>query len=284
MTPTVMPDRTARVVLTIDRLALDVARHWLAYVNLLLGIFVIAAFLAPAFMAVGATGPADAIYFIYGILCHQLPERSFFLFGPKTSYSYAEIGRVYPYDSFFTLRVFIGNAAMGWKVAWSDRMVSLYGSFWIGGLVYALLRRRLPPLSPVAWLFLAILPMGVDGLSHMVNDAVAGISGTGFRDTNAWLQVLTGNLLPATFYAGDALGSFNNLARLVTGTLTGLTSVWLVYPIVDKAMKDMAQSAQLQLASLRAAQLGSANRPVNAVPSAPPDQPSPVTSGPMTTE
>ncbi len=61
-------------------------------------------------------------------------------------------------------------------------MVALYGSLWVGGLLYALGRRRLPRLSLLAWFALAIVPIGLDGLSHMINDAVAGISGTGFRD------------------------------------------------------------------------------------------------------
>ena len=261
MTQTVVSDRTAKFVLAIDRFALDLAQHWLAYVNLLLGIFVITPFLAPAFMAVGLTGPADAIYFFYSFLCHQLPQRSFFLFGHKVSYSLAEISRAYPYDNFFDLRRFIGNEAIGWKVAWSDRMVALYGSLWIGGLLYALLRKRLPRLSPITWLLLAIVPMSVDGISHTMNDAVAGISGTGFRDTNAWLQLLTGNIFPARFYAGDALGSFNNLARLVTGTLTGLATVWFIYPFVEFAMQDVERLARIQLGSSCAAELGFVSSP-----------------------
>ena len=256
MTQTVVSDRTAKFVLGIDRWALDLAQHWLAYVNLFIGILVIAPFLAPALMAIGATGPADAIYFFYSFLCHQLPQRSLFLFGHKMSYSLAEISRAYVYDNFFDLRQFIGNEAIGWKVAWSDRMVALYGSFWIGGLLYAVLRHRLPRLSPIAWLLIAVVPMGVDGFSHMINDAVAGLSGTGFRDTNAWLQLLTGNIFPAKFYAGDALGSFNNLARLVTGTLTGLTTVWFIYPFVDFAMKDVDRVTRIRLSSPRAAELG----------------------------
>ncbi|MDE3089005.1 MAG: DUF2085 domain-containing protein [Chloroflexota bacterium] len=276
MTQTVVSDRTAKLALTVDRFAFDLAQHWLLYVNVLLGISVLAPFAAPALMAIGATAPADAIYFFYGFLCHQLPQRSLFLFGHKASYSLAEISRAWQYDNFLTLRAFIGNEAMGWKVAWSDRMVSMYGSLWIGGLIFALLRRRNPErepaltrgvpkgrgvlLSPPVWLFVGILPMGLDGLSHMINDIVAGLSGTGFRDTNAWLQFLTGNIFPAQFYAGDALGSFNNLARLVTGALFGLTTVLFLYPFIETAMRDMERQARARLASPRAAALGFSQR------------------------
>ncbi len=249
-------DRTAKFVLTIDRFVLNLARHWLLYVNVMFGALVLTPFAAPIFMHIGATSIGDAIYFVYSFLCHQLPQRSYFLFGPKVSYSLAEIGKVWQYnDDLLTLRQFIGNEAMGWKVAWSDRMVSLYGSLWLGGLLFAVLRKRLPRLSPIAWLFLAIVPMGLDGFSHMINDVVAGVSSTGFRDTNAWLQFLTGNIFPADFYAGDALGSFNSLARLVTGALFGLTTIWLIYPFVDVAMQDVVHQARSRLSSPRAVAL-----------------------------
>jgi hypothetical protein len=58
---------------------------------------------------------------------------------------------------------------------------------------------------------------------------LAGI-GQGFRDTNEWLRMLTRNAFPATFYVGDALGSFNSLMRLFSGLLAGLGIVWFVLP------------------------------------------------------
>lgn len=265
MTQARVSDRTATVVLTIDRIALNLAHHWLLYFEVFFGILVITPFFAPIFMAIGATGLAGAIYGFYSLLCHQLPQRSFFLFGHSVSYNLAQINVVYPFDNYFTLRQFIGNEAMGWKVAWSDRMIGLYGSIWVGGLLYAWLRKRgIPRLPILVWILLGIVPMGVDGFSHMINDAVAGISGTGFRDTNAWLVALTGNALPASFYAGDALGSFNNLARLITGTLTGLTSVWVLFPYVDSAMQDIQQGSERQLNSPRAVELGFARAPAPA--------------------
>jgi hypothetical protein len=261
-TPTVAGDRTVRFVFTVDRFALNVARHWLLYASIVLGTLVLAPFAAPILMALGATEIGDVIYSIYGLLCHQLPQRSFFLFGPKVSYTLAEIGRAWPYDDFFTLRQFVGNSAMGWKVAWSDRMVAMYGALWLGGLVFAIVRMRQAnptgktSLPVLAWLLCGVLPMAVDAGTHTINDALSGISGTGFRDTNAWLQTLTGNILPATFYAGDALGSFNNLARLVTGALFGFLTIGFIYPFVDWAMRDMERVARMRLSSPRAAALG----------------------------
>ena len=251
MTQTLAPERTIpvddgtqRFVRAVNAFAPAVAHHWLTAVIIALGVFVLLPFIAPALLAIGVKGPADAIYFLYGFVCHQLPQRSLFLFGHKLSYSLAELGQAYPFTDYAELRAIIGSQAMGWKMAWSDRMFALYGSAWVGSIAYELLRRRHPHISPTVWFILAAVPMGLDGLTHVVNGSLAGISGTGFRDTNAWLAALTANLLPAKFYAGDALGSFNNWARLITGSLTGLATVFLVYPLVDSAMQDVRGSME----------------------------------------
>lgn len=246
-------DRAAPAASGISQYKLALAQHWLAYVNIVIGVLVLAPFTAPVFMALGAAPVARVIYFFYSLLCHQLPQRSFFLFGPQVSYSLAEVGRVWPTNDFLTLRQFIGNSAMGWKVAWSDRMVAMYGSIWVGSLLYAMFRRRhgeptgKTSLHVVVWLLLGILPLGIDGVTHTINDALFGMSGTGFRDTNTWLALLTGNLLPSTFYVGDAVGSFNNLARLVTGALFGSLTVWFLYPFIDWAVRDWEQSLRMRL-------------------------------------
>lgn len=246
--------RQARAI-RVNQYKLTLAQHWLAAVNVVLGVLVLAPFAAPVLMAIGASPAAQLIYFFYSLLCHQLPERSFFLFGPQVSYSLAEVGRVWPTGDLLILRQFIGNSTMGWKVAWSDRMVAMYGSVWLGSLLYAILRRRdreptgKTSLHVLAWLLIGILPFGVDGVTHTLNDALVGLSGTGFRDTNAWLASLTGNLLPATFYAGDAVGSFNNLARLVTGALFGSLTVWFLYPFIDWAMREWEQSIRFRLSA-----------------------------------
>jgi hypothetical protein len=71
------------------------------------------------------------------------------------------------------------------------------------------------------------------GSTHALSD-LAGI-GLGFRDTNAWLAVLTNHSFPASFYAGDALGSFNSIMRFITGLLAGLAIGWLVFPYIFQA-------------------------------------------------
>ena len=142
------------------------------------------------------------------------------------------------------LRQFIGKPEMGWKVAWSDRMVSMYTSILFGGLSYALVRKQLKPLS--FWMFaLLIVPMGIDGATHALSD-LAGL-GLGFRDTNNWLQMTTNNALSTAFYQGDALGSFNSWMRLITGILFGIALVGFAYPYMNDSFADIVRRSEITL-------------------------------------
>jgi uncharacterized membrane protein len=147
-------------------------------------------------------------------------------------------------DNSLILRQFVGNSQMGWKVAWSDRMVSMYTTILTGLLVFGRLGKRLKPLP--LWAFaLFILPMAVDGGTHLVSDVVSrGQVGLGFRDSNVWLAALTNNVFPSTFYAGDAFGSFNSWMRIATGILFGLGLVWLVYPLIADAFSGVAREIE----------------------------------------
>lgn len=248
MTTPVSPSLSARqrtMATALNRGIVGFLRHWLLIFNLLWGIYVTLPWLAPVLMATGSERAGRAIYLIYSTQCHQLPQRSFFLFGPKAMYSLSEVQAAWRNtNNPAILRQFIGNPEMGWKVAWSDRMVSMYTSIFVTGLLFALLRRRLRPL-PVWAVPLFILPLALDGVTHMVSD-LAGI-GNGFRDSNAWLATLTGNVLPAWFYAGDALGSFNSWMRLLTGVLLGVGVVWFVYPHFEQFMRDEADRVEAKL-------------------------------------
>jgi uncharacterized membrane protein len=133
------------------------------------------------------------------------------------------------------LRQFIGNESMGWKVAWSDRMIAFYTSIWLFALLWRMVRRRIPAL-PVWVCLLLVMPIVLDGGTHAVSD-LAGI-GRGFRDSNAWLQLLTAGALPTSFYSGDALGSFNSIMRLGTGVLAGLGLVWFACPYVEASLAE----------------------------------------------
>ncbi|HLF28936.1 MAG TPA: DUF2085 domain-containing protein [Anaerolineae bacterium] len=217
------------------------SQHWLLAFNIVWGAFVVAPWLAPVFMQLGLPGVSNGIYFVYQFFCHQLPERSFFLFGPQPMYGLDQIGAVWPTVDPNVLRQFVGAPDFGWKVAYSDRMVSMYTAFWFAAMAFALVRHRLRPL-PLWGYALMILPMAIDGTTHFISD-LAGVD-QGFRSTNEWLVQLTGGALPRWFYAGDALGSFNSWARLITGALFGIASVWLAFPYAEAAFFEMREELE----------------------------------------
>jgi uncharacterized membrane protein len=211
--------------------------HWLLTFNAGWGIFVTLPFLAPVLMALGLTLPARVLYTVYSFLCHQLPERSWFLFGPQLSYTQAQIAAAWgvpvaDISHEMIRRQFIGAPELGWKIAWSDRMVAMYGSIFLCGLLYALLRQwGIKPRSlPWPWLLILIVPMAIDGTTHLINDTLR----LDFRDLNLWAMWLTGGLFPPQFYGGDMFGSLNSLLRLTTGLLFGLGIVGFLWPLMDR--------------------------------------------------
>lgn len=196
-------------------------------VLLALGIYALTPWLAPVFMRLGWEQPARWIYLAYGTQCHQLANRSYFLFGPRLMYSPEELAAAGAAEGMTGMRAFQGSPEVGWKVAWSDRMVAMYSSAFVFLAAFRVLGRRVHPFP--WWAFaLLLVPLGIDGTTHFLSD-LSGF-GLGFRDDNAWLLALTNGALPRSFTAGDAWGSFNAWARLVSGVLFGLAVAGLIGP------------------------------------------------------
>jgi len=210
------------------------ADHWLLAFNVLSGLFIGLTVVAPLLMALGLERPARLLYAAYALNCHQLPQRSYFLFGPHGIDTYS-LEQVVAWGADPAhLRRFVGNAEVGFKMAMAHRNTAIFGAIFVAGLVYALVRRRVHPL-PWKWFPVLVAPMLVDGLSHVINE----ITGLGFRNTNAWAAWLTGNTLAPTFYAGTGIGSLNWLLRTVTGALVGIATVWLLYPLLKKEFANL---------------------------------------------
>ena len=231
--------------------------HWLTLFSIGFGALMIAPFLAPVFLSLGWNEPARAIYSFYSVLCHQMAQRSFFLFGqghpiamynlnalPVASNGGTVASEIVDMDA---LRAFVGNATLGWKVAWSDRMVYMYIATWVGGIAYALLPRRkeVRPLGIIGF-GLFLLPMAIDGFTHFLSDMQGGLAG-GWRYTNEWLAQLTAHALPQWFYVGDAFGSFNALIRLISGICFGIGVVWFMFPRLDQSMRDTRDQLRAKL-------------------------------------
>lgn len=210
------------------------ARYWFWLLSGALFVYVALPWLAPLFMQAGWRTAAEGIYLLYATQCHQLPQRSFFLFGNQLMVGLADIQAAWQQTNDpLLLRGFTGNSVMGWKVAWSDRMVFMYTSLLLWGFVWRPLRRWWRPL-PWWGLLLLLLPMILDGVTHMVSDYTGGL-GAGFRETNLWLANLTSHAFDSSFYAGDGLGSFNSWMRLLSGVLFGLAGVWFVFPRIERS-------------------------------------------------
>lgn len=201
-------------------------------------------FLAPVFMQMEFTKLGEIIYSIYQFFCHQLPQRSFFLFGDKFMYSLTEVQNAWQAtNNPMILRQFIGNQQMGWKVAWSDRMVSMYTSILISAWIWYPLRKKIKNFPFWGFAFL-LLPMAIDGTTHMISD-FSGI-GQGFRDSNLWLAQLTNFEFPAAFYAGDALGSFNSWMRLISGMTFGIGVVFYGYPYLAEIFETNTEKFEVR--------------------------------------
>ena len=114
----------------------------------------------------------------------------------------------------------------------------MYTSILIVAWLWYPLRRKVKSLPIWAFLLL-ILPMGLEGATHLISDFWDMV--LGFRDSNAWLALVTINVFPSTFYAGDALGSFNSLMRLLSGNFFGLAVVWLGFPFLEEGFSDVVE-------------------------------------------
>ncbi len=195
-----------------NQLVLGIARHWLALFNLAWGTYVVLPVLAPVLMHFGLYEPANIIYTVYSFMCHQLPDHSYFLFGPGLTplKPVLEAGGMPVSINLFQERQFIGNAVLGYKVAICERDIAIYGSVLLFGLLFGVARRWMKPLS--IWLYILLLmPMAVDGTTQLI----------GLRQSD-WLL------------------------RSVTGILFGAASVWLAYPYIEEAMQEVIESEQLR--------------------------------------
>jgi uncharacterized membrane protein len=213
--------------------------YWLVILIIVGGILNILPFLTPIAMRLGWSDVGHTIYSIYAPLCHQMAQRSFFMFGSEAMHNIDRLpveimGTIA--EDMLSLRSFTGNAELGWKVAWSDRMVYMYGSAWLASIVYWVSSRRQAKKPISLWLLgLLMLPMFLDGVSHVVSDG-SGIT-QGFRYDNIWLADLTGHIMPSSFYSGDAFGSFNSWMRLLSGGLFGIAGAAFALPIIDSQMR-----------------------------------------------
>lgn len=213
-----------RFILFVDRVSIYVGAHWLFLMNALLFIFVGLPILAPVLMYFGLTGPANVIYVVYHFNCHQLAYRSYFFLGdqPVSVYSLDQLVSQYhvPADDLVYWADFRGNATMGYKMAWCERDAAMYMTMLLAGIVFAFVRTRLKPLNWRIYV-LMLVPMAIDGFWQLFTSPSYLFQFLPVHESNWWL-------------------------RGITGVLFGIGSVWLIYPYIQDAMRDLSVQARAQ--------------------------------------
>lgn len=213
-------------------------KHYLALFNLFVFIYVGLPFLAPVLMESGAQTPANLIYRSYSMVCHQLAFRSFFLFGEQSVYPRAAAGvtNILSFqqatgmseqstgDALWAAREFVGNPAVGYKVALCERDVAIYLAILLFGLLYPATGRRLPPLPWYLWILIGLAPIGLDGFSQLLSQP------------------------PFSFWA---FRESPPLIRTLTGALFGFTTAWFGYPLVEEAMTETRQIMAAKLIRIK---------------------------------
>jgi len=159
MSSSAVDTRSRSFLALIDRAIFAIARHWLLLANLAAASYLGLPVLAPYLIHTGHPLPARMIYTVYSFLCHQLPERSYFIFGHQ--------------------------------MAICQRCVAMYGSILLAGLLFGLLRRGLRPLSWKAYILLN-MPVAIDGVMQLVGLWestwwLRTITGALFGTSSVWL-------------------------------------------------------------------------------------------------
>lgn len=160
------------------------SRHWLGAGNAVMLVFAGLPVLSPLLAAAGWREPASAIFARYALVCHQLPSRTFFLFGQPMAYC--------------------------------ERNTAIYGSLAVGGLLWARFGKHVSRLPFWAYLLL-ITPMALDGFTQLFGWRESTwelrvITGTLFGVASLWLA------LPVV---GDYMGLLALLLRGRERTVAG---------------------------------------------------------------
>jgi uncharacterized membrane protein len=126
--------RDEQLLIRIDRFIYRVARRWLLIFNSIAFLLASLPFVIPFIASQGYSGLASWMYTGFGLMCHQMPERSFTLFGEQ--------------------------------MALCHRMTAIYMASFIAGVGYAVVRNRIPRLGFRGMIWLSV-PMAIDGFTQL---------------------------------------------------------------------------------------------------------------------
>jgi uncharacterized membrane protein len=142
--------------------------YWATIITVVLGLLVLTAIAIPFLSYFGLDSIAKPLFYSLHYVCAQVPSHSFYIFGHQ--------------------------------LGLCERNFSIYTSMFLGSLVFALSKKRLPGIPWWVWV-LMLLPIAVDGITQMF----------GLRESTWEL-------------------------RVITGTLFGLGNVWFALPLMQKSL------------------------------------------------
>lgn len=177
-------------------LATFFVRHWLGILIMLVALFTLPIVGVP--LVESADIPflntlADAIFHLYGgPVCHQLPERSLFIFGHQMTVC--------------------------------ARCFAIYVAFLVGCILFAFVRTKLKPWN-IAYYILLCVPMAIDGFTQLFHVAIPRAIGEGFQiiwttESTNEMRIITGaifGLASALFVLPFLQGIFNGDEGPATG-------------------------------------------------------------------
>ena len=198
------------------------ALNYMWVINCCLILFLGISFLAPILFKLKMSIPGWLLYKFFSPFCHQLAFRSWFLFGPQLYYprALAGIPGILSYeqatgDLILNLefaREFIGNDALGFKVALCQRDIAIYGSLLLFGLFFQIRGKKIKTLHWCIWIIFGLLPIGLDGITQFGGLGINFLSWLPYRESTP-------------------------LLRTFTGVLFGVTTGWFLYPMIEESMQ-----------------------------------------------
>jgi len=180
--------------------------------------------LAPILVFFGKGKLAAPIYKVYSFLCHQRAERSLFLFGEKAMYSVEELGEV-GVNGFLEYRQYSGDSLHGHKTAICFRDLGIYFGMFLAGVIFFIKPDLSKPLK-FKWIVAGALPMALDGGIQFITEVLS------IMVVNGWSAFGFGDVFAEQIYVS------NNVKRIITGLLFGLTIGFWVYPSIIELSKD----------------------------------------------
>lgn len=218
-----------------DKFSYWFSKWYMVFFNLLVLLYVGLPFLAPVLAKNGYENAAKVVYTIYRPFCHQLAFRSWFLFGEQAYYprELADIPGMKTYEEVTgndstdlnKASKITGNEELGYKVALCQRDVALYSSLLLFGIIFMLTGRKAKPLRWYLWVFLGIVPIGLDGGSQLFGFFGIDLPSWMIRESTPFLRTLTGSLF-------------------------GLMTAWYLYPMIEETMRDTRVILSKKIASV----------------------------------